>query len=111
MGDARQAPRKRTSEQLLQTAADAFYAEGFNATGVDQIVELSGLSKPTLYAHFSAKRELLAAALQRRSEQRQASLARYLESRGGAPRDRLLAVFDWIGERHHDDSWRGCPFL
>lgn len=111
MSDTPRAPRRSTGDRLLRSAADAFYEEGINATGVDALVERSGVSKPTLYAHFGSKRELLAAVLQRRHEERRAQLERYLATRGGSPRERLLAVFDWVAGMHQDDAWRGCPFL
>jgi AcrR family transcriptional regulator len=111
MGDQPRPSRRSTGDRLLRSAADAFYEDGINATGVDALVERSGVSKPTLYAHFGSKRELLAAVLRRRHEERRAQLERCLAARGGGPRHRLLAVFDWIGEVHHDESWRGCPFL
>ena len=105
------AARRRTGDRLLSSAADAFYEDGINATGVDAVVERSGVSKPTLYAHFGSKRDLLAAVLQRRHEQRREQLERHLAGRGGTPRERLLAVFDWVAGLHNDDAWRGCPFL
>ena len=111
MTDTPRAPRRSTGDRLLRSAADAFYEEGINATGVDALVERSGVSKPTLYAHFGSKRELLAAVLQHRHDERRAQLERYLAARGGSPRDRLLAVFDWVAGMHQDDAWRGCPFL
>jgi AcrR family transcriptional regulator len=105
------AERPSTGDRLLHSAADAFYEDGINATGVDALAERSGVSKPTLYAHFGSKRDLLAAVLQRRHEQRREQLERHLAGRGGTPRERLLAVFDWVAGLHNDDAWRGCPFL
>jgi AcrR family transcriptional regulator len=111
MQDRARGPRQGTGDRLLREAADAFYEAGINATGVDALVERSGVSKPTLYAHFGSKRELLAAVLQRRHEERRARLERYLAAAEGSPRDRLLAVFEWVAGMHNDDAWRGCPFL
>jgi AcrR family transcriptional regulator len=111
VGEPGRRRRRTTTERLLTSASDAFYADGITATGVDALVERSGVSKPTLYAHFGSKRELLAAALRWRHEERRARLERFLTARGGDPRDRLLAVFDWVGEAHREESWRGCPFL
>jgi AcrR family transcriptional regulator len=103
--------RSERAEQLLRTASDTFYAEGINATGVDTLVERAGVSKPTLYAHFGSKRTLVAAALERRHQQRRVQLEQRLGRVRGSARDRLLAVFDWVGEVHAGEGWRGCPFL
>ncbi|MDR0360498.1 MAG: TetR/AcrR family transcriptional regulator, partial [bacterium] len=86
MQDRVRGPRQDTGDRLLREAADAFYEDGINATGVDALVERSGVSKPTLYAHFGSKRELLAAVLQRRHEERRARLERYLADVEGSPR-------------------------
>ena len=54
-----------THTRLLDTATELFYAEGIAATGVDKVVARSGVSKPTLYAHFRSKDELVAAVLEK----------------------------------------------
>ena len=55
-----------THARLLDTATELFYTEGIAATGVDKVVARAGVSKPTLYAHFGSKDELVAAVLERR---------------------------------------------
>lgn len=99
-------------EKLLETAASLFYGRGITASGVDTIVAESGVSKPTLYAHFHSKGELVAAVLERQHVQRRASLDAHLRQRADLPaRERLLSVLDWI-EGHQRSEWaRGCPFV
>ena len=55
--------KTKTREQLLSTAADLFYREGFRAIGVDTISAVSGVSKMTLYRQFQSKDELIVAYL------------------------------------------------
>src|SRR5918994_925920 len=52
-------------DKLLGAASELFYADGIAATGVDDVVRAAGVSKPTLYAHFGSKAELVAAVLER----------------------------------------------
>ncbi|MCO1692374.1 helix-turn-helix transcriptional regulator, partial [Pseudomonas aeruginosa] len=54
----------RKREQLLSTAVDLFYREGYHATGIDRILAESGVAKMTLYKHFRSKDELIMAALE-----------------------------------------------
>ena len=61
-------------EKLIDTAEGLFYADGISATGVDAVVREAGVSKPTLYAHFGSKQELVAAVLQARHARRAAAL-------------------------------------
>jgi AcrR family transcriptional regulator len=90
-------------DKLLDAAAALFYDHGINATGVDDVVRAAGVSKPTLYAHFGSKAELVAAVLERRH----ASRAGELEAVGGGP----LAVFDWLADFYARDGARGCAFV
>lgn len=97
-------------QRLLEVAADVFYAEGIQATGVDALVERAGVSKPVLYAQFGSKENLVAAVLDRRRARRQEALAAFLGRAQAAGGGRLLAVFDWLAEGHGREGFRGCPF-
>ena len=46
-------------ENILKCALDLFYAKGYDAVGVQEIVEKAGITKPTLYYHFGSKYGLL----------------------------------------------------
>jgi AcrR family transcriptional regulator len=97
-------------DQLLATASSLFYERGIAATGVDAVVQASGVSKPTLYAHFGSKAELVAAVLEARHDQRIDQLRAWLEDVAD-PRERPLAVFAWLGDWYARDGARGCGFL
>lgn len=100
-----------TRDRLLDTAAELFYADGITATGVDAVVARSGVSKPTLYRHFGSKAALVAAVLEDRHLRRRRAVVEYAESSAGEPRERLLAIFGWLGAWHRQEGWRGCAFL
>jgi TetR/AcrR family transcriptional regulator len=44
---------------LLTHALQLFAARGYDAVGVQEIVEAAGITKPTLYHYFGSKRGLL----------------------------------------------------
>ena len=48
-------------DALLDTALDLFTRHGYDAIGVQKIVDAAGLTKPTLYHYFGSKRGLLEA--------------------------------------------------
>jgi len=52
-----------TKDQILNLACDLFAQHGYDAVGVQQIVNDAGVTKPTLYHHFGNKESLLAAVL------------------------------------------------
>jgi AcrR family transcriptional regulator len=100
------------SEKLIHTATRLFYERGITATGVDAIVAGSGISKPTLYAHFGTKHRLIAAVLDRQHQERRASLEAHLQARSGmSAAERLLSIFDWVAAQQRSAWTRGCPFV
>jgi AcrR family transcriptional regulator len=58
-----------TRAKILCHALQLFASRGYDATGVQEIVEAAGVTKPTLYHYFGSKRGLLDALLQEYSDQ------------------------------------------
>lgn len=53
-------------ERILECALSLFYQKGYDAVGVQEIVTLAGITKPTLYYYFKSKYGLLEALLHER---------------------------------------------
>lgn len=53
---------------LMECAKELFYARGYDAVSVQEIVERAGLTKPTLYYHFGSKIGLLRKLLETQFE-------------------------------------------
>ena len=58
------------AETILAAAESAFLASGFGAVTMDAIAREAGVSKATVYAHFTGKEELFGAIVARVSERR-----------------------------------------
>ena len=58
------------AETILAAAERAFLARGFGAVTMDAIAREAGVSKATVYAHFTGKEELFGAVVARVSERR-----------------------------------------
>lgn len=102
---------RTTEARLLDAASELFYEEGFTPTTIDKIIQRSGVSKPTLYVHFSSKDALLVAALELRHEERVATLDAWVRAASSDPAEQLLAVFDWLAHWHETQGTRGCAFM
>lgn len=89
-----------SGERLMETATEMFYTDGIRATGVDTLVKRAGVSKPTLYAQFGSKEQLVAEVLDRRRQTRHSALTQYLRESPSIGEQRLLAVFDWLTAGH-----------
>ena len=102
--------KTKTREQLLSTAADLFYREGFRAIGVDTISAVSGVSKMTLYRQFQSKDELIVAYLNESNAQFWEWFEAVTASAPG-PREKILAFFSALSGQATQPSCHGCPFL
>jgi AcrR family transcriptional regulator len=109
-------PERRTRrrpglERLLAAADEVLYEEGIGRTGVQRILERSGVARGTLYGNFDTKEELVGAYLERRHERTLAAI----EDAVGAidatdPRQVFEALIEVAETRAHDEVFRGCAF-
>ena len=96
-------------QQLIDVALDLFMREGFHATGIDRIAEVSGISKTTMYRHFPTKDLLIRDALQAFSEQVQASWM--IEPDRTPDYSLILERFDQLADLITNNQFTGCVFL
>lgn len=97
--------------RLIETAIRLFCQHGVGATGVNAIVDESGVARMTLYSHFGSKEGLALAALEHEAATWRAWFFARLAETGGSPRDRLLAVFDILEEWFARDDYFGCALM
>jgi len=76
----------------LPAASAVFASRGLDGTRMDDIVEATGIPRPTLYYHFSSKEEILAWLLERLLRDLSVEIG-YILDRDEPARDRLHAVF------------------
>ena len=105
-------PKKTGKERLLAIAIDLFYSHGFQAVGLDQVLEAAGVSKTTFYKHFESKDELMLEAVRLRDVWESQAWARAAAELGGEdPARQLLAYFDVAQVWFNSDEFRGCTFI
>ncbi len=97
-------------ERLLAAAGHLFYARGIQAVGMDEIRDAAGLPLKRIYQLFPSKDQLAEAYLALRDENWLAALARRVD-RCRDPRQRVLAVFAFLGEWFATPDFRGCAFI
>jgi AcrR family transcriptional regulator len=106
--DRRRGPRER----LLDTAYELFSRRGIRGVGVEEVIEHAGVAKATLYRHFPSKDALVLAFLERREQHWAHDLLELQTDRAHiSPRERLLAIFDVLDERIHNEDFDAYLFF
>jgi AcrR family transcriptional regulator len=93
------------------TAADRlYYARGVQAVGMDELRAASGTSLKKLYAMFPSKESIVLAVLDRRHTIWTDGIER-AASTVASPRDKLLAIYDFLADWFSADDYNGCGFI
>lgn len=104
-------PQARTNLRILNAAARLFYRKGIRAVSVDEVAAAASVTKVTVYKHYRAKDELLAACLHALDERFFSWFVHEVEAAADDPRERLLAVFDVLDRWFRRRDFRGCAFI
>jgi len=99
-----------TREALLEAACTLFYQRGIHATSVDAILEKAGVARQSLYLHFASKDGLIAEFLKVRDARWRGAMQRHIASSEN-PRDKLLAIFDFLAAWFAEPDFHGCAFI
>lgn len=103
--------RKNAVRQaVVETASRLFYKQGYSNTGINQIIEESGVVKSSLYTTFRSKEDILMAYLETSgaaTDQALKDAADHFED----PVKRALAIFDYLVELVQQKEYYGCNFL
>jgi len=99
-----------TRTRILDVASKLFYKQGYNSTGINQIIDEAGVARASLYKHFPSKRDLLTAYIQMMDESSLAEWERVLAPIKD-PRKKILAIYDICIDRQTHSDFAGCPFI
>ncbi|MBC8996330.1 helix-turn-helix transcriptional regulator [Pseudomonas sp. N40(2020)] len=98
-----------TSDTITESALKLFYCQGFHATGVEQLSQVAGVTKKTLYRHFPSKEHLVEAALKLRDAEFMAKIREVVEAVSDPQRP--LAYIDFIAAWVQEPDFHGCAFI
>ncbi|MEE6186977.1 hypothetical protein PIECOFPK_01424 [Mycovorax composti] len=97
-------------ERILETASYLFHQQGYNSTGINQIISEANVAKASFYQHFKSKDDLCVAYLNARHEYWFSELMAYV-STSKSHKKRILSAFDFIIYMNAKEHFRGCSFL
>lgn len=100
----------RTRANLVESTASLIRRQGFNATGLKQILRESGASRGSLYFHFPGGKEDLVIEALRVATLRWRQDLQDVLIQHEAPADCLMAACTIMGELLEQSGWhKGCP--
>lgn len=97
------------SDTITASALRLFYRQGYHASGVEQLSQVAGVTKKTLYRHFPSKEHLVEAALQFRDSEFMTKIIEVLETVSDPLRP--LAYIDFIAAWAQEPDFHGCAFI
>lgn len=101
-------PREFDVDIALDRAMDVFWDKGYEATSLDDLCQVTGLSRSSLYATFGSKRKLLLRSVDRYVERRNPKIAAVLAQ--SLPISDALAALarQFIDQIESGSGRRGC---
>ncbi|MGV0741161.1 TetR/AcrR family transcriptional regulator [Mycolicibacterium sp. XJ870] len=104
-------PDESDKHRVLAAAQQLFNERGVQAVGMDAIRDAAGIPLKRLYRYYPSKTQLVTAVLKQRDREIQRGMAEFVDSRTDDPRERVLAVFDYLAQWFAEPDFRGCMFI
>jgi len=99
--------KEGVKERIVKSASNLFYFQGYNQTGINQIIEEAGVAKASMYQHFRSKEDIAVAYLKGRHIMWMGKLNECVE-RKNHEISKVLGCFDYLTEWLTEVNFRGC---
>jgi AcrR family transcriptional regulator len=99
--------RPNIKQHIIETASNLFYVNGYNATGINEIIAKSEIAKATLYHHFKSKEDICIAYLEQRHQKFLDSLKDFVGGQNKG-RQQLVSIFDFLRNMYREGDFHGC---
>lgn len=97
-------------ERIVEKASILFHQQGYNSTGINQIISEANVAKASFYHHFKSKDDLCIEFLNRRHKYWFDELSNYT-SKSSKLKTKIISAFDFIIYMNEKENFRGCSFL
>lgn len=97
-------------DRIVQTASGLFGRQGYNSTGINQIISEAKVAKASFYQYFKSKDDLCVEYLKVRHQYWFNELNDFCEQEE-TPKSRILKSFDFLIYMNQKENFQGCSFL
>jgi len=94
-------------ERIIEAASHLFYFNGYNQTGINQIIAEANVAKASMYQHFRSKEDIAVAYLIRRHTMWMGKLKDCVSVQNTS-KGKVIGCFDYLIEWLNDVDFRGC---
>lgn len=102
--------KEKVHDRILRVASDLFYKQGYNSTGINQIIAEADIAIGSLYNHFSSKNDLLQAYLIKEEKDWFEGLNKSISSIS-EPEEKMMAIIDYRKKLQLSSKFAGCHFI
>lgn len=97
-------------ERIVEVTMRLFSSQGYNSTGINQIISEANVAKASFYQHFKSKEDLCVEFLNVRHRYWFNELEDFTALKRGY-KPKIMAAFDFLIYMNQKESFRGCSFL
>jgi len=97
----------KIKNRIIETASFLFYKNGYNSTGINEIISEAGIAKATLYNHFKSKEDICLAYLRFKDATFIKDIEAFTSSKPKGKRQ-ILAIFDFLELFFQTTDFNGC---
>lgn len=102
--------KEKVRDRIIRVASELFYKQGYNSTGINQIIAVADIAIGSLYNHFASKNDLLQAYLIKEEqdwfEGLEKSIAYLSDSK-----EKISAIIDYRKKLQQSSKFAGCHFI
>ncbi|KQT25904.1 TetR family transcriptional regulator [Chryseobacterium sp. Leaf405] len=97
-------------ERIIKTTFELFAKQGYNSTGINQIISEASVARASFYQYFKSKEDLCVEFLNVRHDYWFNEL-RQFTSKENDVKSKIISSFDFLLYMNEKEDFRGCSFL
>lgn len=101
---------KSPRERIVETTFKLFATQGYNSTGINQIISEAEVAKASFYQYFKSKEDLCVEFLNVRHEYWFGELNTFVAKEKDSA-SKIVKAFDFLIYMNGKENFRGCSFL